>query len=138
MTEAKDFHLKESLASDLKQVNPFIDRVFEELAQRVNAEEKLFRVKLALEEALTNAMRHGNGLHHSRKVTVSISLKDNQIHLDIKDQGNGFNVKSVPDPTKDGYADTMPGGRGIFLMRTLMDEVEFYDNGRGVRMLKKL
>ena len=138
MTQENTFDLQEKLPTDLKQVTPFLDRVFGRLAACVKAEDQLFKVKLALEEALTNAMRHGNGLKISRKVTVRIALDHGQIHLDVSDEGNGFNPKTVPDPTQSGYAENMPGGRGIFLMRKMMDSVEFYDGGRGIRMVKKI
>lgn len=138
MTKEMKFQLHEKLPTDLKQVNPFLGRVFSQLEAHVKAEGQLFQVRLALEEALTNAMRHGNGLKKSRKVAVGIAWEGGQIHLDVSDEGNGFNPKTVPDPTKSGYAENIPGGRGIFLMRHLMDSVEFYNGGRGVRMKKKL
>lgn len=138
MTHDNNFTLQENLPTDLKQVNPFINRVLGEIGNHLKAEEVLHTVKLALEEALTNAMRHGNGLKASRQVMVRIALDSEQIILDVSDEGNGFNPKTVPDPTKEGYAENMPGGRGIFLMRKMMDHVEFYNGGRGVRMIKKL
>ena len=138
MIQENNFALTEKLPTDLKQINPFLDRVFGQLAARVKDEEQLSKVKLALEEALANAMRHGNGLKQSRKVTVRVVWEHGQIHLDVSDEGNGFNPKTVPDPTQSGYAENIPGGRGVFLMRNLMDKVEFYDGGRGVRMVKKL
>ena len=137
MTPEKKIEISEKLSSDLKQVTPFLDRIFGELRVHIK-EEQLFKVKLALEEALTNAIRHGNGLKASRNVTVHIALDPTQIQLEVSDEGNGFNPKTVPDPTQSGYAENMPGGRGIFLMRKMMDSVEFYDGGCGVRMIKKL
>ncbi len=138
MSLENNFTLHETLATDLKQVNPFIDRVFKELRSRITDEETLFNIKLALEEALTNAMRHGNILKLSRKVKVSVTLDHGQVCLDVSDEGGGFNPKTVPDPTQSGYSENMPGGRGIFLMKKMMDSVEFYNGGRGVRMLKKI
>ena len=138
MSQENNFELREKLPTDLKQINPFLDRVFGQLAARVKSEEELSKVKLALEEALTNAMRHGNGLKVSRKVAVRIAWDQGQIHLDVSDEGNGFNPKTIPDPTRKGYAENIPGGRGIFLMRKMMDSVEYYDGGRGIRMVKKI
>lgn len=138
MTPKNRFELCEKLSTDLKQVNPFIDRIFGELSAYVKSENQLFKVKLALEEAITNAMRHGNSLKASRKVTIHIVLDHGEIRLDVSDEGKGFNPKAVPDPTQPGYSENMPGGRGIFLIRKMMDTVEFYDGGRGVRMAKKL
>ena len=137
MTQENNFEIREKLPTDLKQISPFIDRVLGRLASFVKDEEELFKVKLVLEEALTNAMRHGNGLRLSRKVTVCVVFNHGQIHLDVSDEGNGFNPRTVPDPTQSGYAENIPGGRGVFLMRKLMDSVEFYNGGRGVRMIKK-
>ena len=138
MTQENNFELTEKLPTDLKQINPFLDRVFGQLAVHVKDEEQLSKVKLALEEALSNAMRHGNGLKLSRKVMVRIVCDHGRIYLDVSDKGNGFNPKTVPDPTQSGYAENIPGGRGIFLMRKMMDSVEFYNGGRGVRMVKKI
>ncbi|PIU40722.1 MAG: ATP-binding protein [Candidatus Omnitrophica bacterium CG07_land_8_20_14_0_80_50_8] len=138
MSQENIFTLYEKLPTNLKQINPFLDRVFDQLAAHIKDAEQLFKVKLALEEALTNAMRHGNGLKASRKVTVRIAWGDGQIHLDVSDEGKGFNPRTVPDPTQIGYAENIPGGRGIFLMQKMMDRVEFYDGGRGIRMVKKI
>ncbi len=137
MTQENKFQIQEELPTDLKQVNPFLDRVFGALEAHIQAKEQLFKIKLSLEEALTNAMRHGNGLKASRKVKVSIIVEDGQVRLDVLDEGSGFNPMTVPDPTQSGYAENMPTGRGIYLMRQMMDSVEFYDGGRGVRMTKK-
>lgn len=138
MSQDNIFELHEKLATSLKQINPFLDRVFDQLATHIKDREQLLNVKLALEEALTNAMRHGNGLKAARKVTVRIAWGQGQIHLDVSDEGKGFNPRAVPDPTQAGYAENIPGGRGIFLMRKMMDHVEFYDGGRGIRMVKKI
>ena len=138
MTSDSTFQLREKLPSEFKQVSPFVDRIFKELSQRSLKEDLNFKIKLALEEALTNAMRHGNSLKASRKVDVCVTMDSQTILLEVHDEGRGFNAKSVPDPTKKGYAENIPGGRGIFLMQQLMDHVEFYDGGRGVRMLKQL
>src|SRR3989338_4909895 len=137
MIQENIFELHEKLPTNLKEVTPFLNRVFGELGTHVKEEALLFKAKLALEEALTNAMRHGNGLKASRNVTVHIVLDQTQIVFDVSDEGNGFNPKVVPDPTQSGYAENIPGGRGIFLMQKMMDGVEFYNGGRGVKMVKK-
>jgi len=131
------FEINEKLPTDLNKVNPFIEQTFQKILDLIGANEEIFKVKLALEEALTNAMRHGNALEPGRLVKVRIKAGPKQISLDVHDEGKGFDLQSLPDPTRtDNVA--RPSGRGVFLMRSMMDKVEFYDNGSGVKMFKKL
>lgn len=100
------------------------------------AEEQLFAVKLALEEALTNAVRHGNGSDASKKITVRYAVNEEKAVIVIRDEGKGFCPEDVPDPTTPERI-PLPSGRGIMLMRTYMDEVTYRDNGREVRFVKQ-
>lgn len=129
------FKLKETLATDIKKIIPFAQRIAARVLALTGSDEEAFNVKLALEEALTNAMRHGNALDPQLKVGVSIQADGARIALDVHDQGKGFDFQSLPDPTTGAYVNR-PSGRGIFLMRKLMDSVEFYDGGRGIKMVK--
>ncbi len=131
------FEINEKLPTDLNKVNPFIEQAFRKVLDLIGANEEIFKVKLALEEALTNAMRHGNALEPGRYVKVRIKADHKQIMLDVHDEGKGFDFYSLPDPTHTDNA-ARPSGRGVFLMRNIMDQVEFYDNGSGVKMTKKL
>lgn len=130
------FELQERLPTDLKKVNPFVEQVFRKILTLTRTKEEIFKIKLALEEALTNAMRHGNALNPDRHVKVHIKVDRKQIILDVHDEGKGFDFQSLPDPTARDNA-AKPSGRGVFLMRSIMDRVEFYDNGSGVKMKKK-
>jgi serine/threonine-protein kinase RsbW len=134
---ASSFELTEKLDSELQRVNPFVEKVCRELLSRGISQEDIFNTKLALEEALTNAMRHGNQLNDRLQVSVHIRMEEDSILMDVHDQGKGFDFKNLPDPTKSDYG-AKPSGRGVCLMRKLMDEVEFYHAGSGVRMTKKL
>jgi len=94
-------------------------------------------IRLALREALNNALRHGNKMDPSKKIHFSYSLNPQQgLWVMIRDEGSGFNPDVVPDPTQPENLDRT-GGRGVFLMRNLMDEVEFRDGGREVHMRRR-
>ena len=132
MAMQKPFTLQETLPTDLSAVNPFVERVSQKLLNLAVNPDDIFKVKLALEEALTNAMRHGNAMDASRDVAVRIEADRSAVRIDVHDRGNGFDFRNVPDPT----ASVRPSGRGVYLMRQIMDKVEFYDQGSGV-VLKK-
>ena len=131
------FEFNEKLPADLEKVNPFIERVLQAFSSLLKSSEDIFKIKLALEEALTNAVRHGNKLKPDSFVHVSVKAGPKQFLIDVHDEGRGFDYKSVPDPTTRDNADKV-SGRGVFLMRRIMDAVDFYDNGSGVRMVKNL
>ena len=91
-------------------------------------------VLVAVSEAVTNAMIHGNKSNESKSVTLSMRLpKKNSICFTIEDEGVGFDAESVPDPTSPENLEK-PNGRGIFLMRHLADSVEFENNGSKVNV----
>jgi serine/threonine-protein kinase RsbW len=132
---AYPLELEQKLITDLKNIPPFINKIAQEILLLTGEEEESFHVKLALEEALTNAMRHGNKLHAGTQVSVKIQADRKGILMDIHDEGPGFDFHSLSDPTAQENLHR-PSGRGVFLMRKLMDKVEFYDGGSGVRLSK--
>jgi serine/threonine-protein kinase RsbW len=94
-------------------------------------------IRLAMREALNNALRHGNKMDPSKKIHLSYGCDAQQgLWVKIRDEGTGFNPDTVPDPTQPENLDRT-GGRGVFLMRNLMDEVEFRDGGREVHMRRR-
>jgi len=94
-----------------------------------------FAVRLALEEALTNAFHHGHrGLPPDETVRLDFRATAEEIEIIIEDKGPGFDPSSVPDPTLDENLE-VPTGRGLLLMRAYMAEVEYNDRGNRVRML---
>jgi serine/threonine-protein kinase RsbW len=100
------------------------------------SKEAAFAIRLALEEALVNAMKHGNGGDPRKKITVEYSIDRHRAVIAITDEGPGFNFAGVPDPTADENLEC-PSGRGIMLMRAYMDEVKYASGGRTVRMSKR-
>ena len=90
--------------------------------------------RVGLTEALSNAMLYGNGSDPQKRVRVEVDIKVEEVAVRVTDQGSGFDPTTVPDPTlPDNISKT--GGRGIFLMRALMDEVRFNDQGNSVTLV---
>lgn len=98
-------------------------------------ERDIFAIKLAIEEALVNAIKHGNQMDKSKKVQISYQVRSEEFHIVIMDEGNGFDPSDVPDPT---CAENIERccGRGLLLMRHYMNEVSFSRQGNSVRMKK--
>ncbi len=92
-----------------------------------------FAVRTAFEEAVGNAIHHGNGDDPDRTVTIEYAADAASVVIDVQDEGLGFDPRSVPDPTRPENVD-IPAGRGIMLMRSYMSEVEYTTHGNRVRM----
>jgi serine/threonine-protein kinase RsbW len=95
----------------------------------------IFGVRLALEEALVNAIKHGNGLDPNKEVSVLCQISQEKVRVVIEDQGAGFRPQDVPDPTEDENLEK-PGGRGIMLMRAFLSVVEYNERGNRVVLEK--
>lgn len=95
----------------------------------------IFGVRLALEEALVNAIKHGNGLDPAKEVFVTCQISNDKVRVVIEDQGPGFRLQDVPDPTEDENLEK-PGGRGIMLMRAFLSVVEYNERGNRVVLEK--
>lgn len=97
-------------------------------------------IGMSVREAVTNAIQHGNKLDAEKKVDISFRIQPDKILILVRDQGDGFNASDIPNPL-DSDNLLKPSGRGIFYMRTFMDEVEFKplsEGGTEVRMMKAL
>ncbi|MCJ7543571.1 MAG: ATP-binding protein [Phycisphaerae bacterium] len=99
-------------------------------------EASAFGIRLALEEALHNAVKHGNRTDPAKVVKVDYDVDRSRAILTVTDQGQGFDPAVVPDPTTDENLER-PSGRGIMLMRAYMDQVHFNGRGNQVRMVKQ-
>lgn len=99
-------------------------------------EDATFAIKLALEEAMTNAVKHGNGNDRSKKVTVRYCVTAEQTLILVRDEGPGFQPKNVPDPTTPDRL-SLPNGRGIMLMRAYLTDLSYSDCGREVCLIKR-
>lgn len=110
--------------------------IIKELERCHFSEDAIFAIKLALEEALMNAVKHGNSGDPSKRVTVRYAVTREKAVLIVGDEGSGFIPNAIPDPTTPDRI-PLPSGRGIMLMRAYMDEVVFRDHGREVYLLKR-
>ncbi|MBY0522712.1 MAG: ATP-binding protein [Gemmataceae bacterium] len=115
-------------------------RVQEEIEQALKAsaysEPDIFGIKLALEEAMVNAIKHGNQLDRSKNVRIAYQVRADVFEITIADEGSGFDPEDVPDPTAPENLERCCG-RGLMLMRHYMCEVSYNRRGNTVRMLKK-
>ncbi len=119
-----------SLTENIRIIESFIDNAKE----KFSLDDDIYgNIMIAVTESVNNAIKHGNNNDNSKNVSLSLSLNENIIKFIIEDEGSGFDYSNLPDPTSPENLDK-PGGRGIFLMKHLSDEVNFKDNGRVVEL----
>jgi len=116
-------------------INGFIGRLLAEMAQAGFCEHDQFGVRLAIEEAIVNAIKHGNGEDPAKAVRVSYCVNSRELITEVEDQGPGFNPSAVPNPLAPENLER-PGGRGVFLMRHYMTFVQFNERGNRVLLYK--
>ena len=103
------------------------------------SEDAAFGIDMAVREAVTNAVLHGNRQDDNKTVDIVLKSSPDAVEISVHDQGPGFNPEEVPDPTANENI-LKASGRGIFFMRTFMDEVDWLirpEGGTTVRMLKR-
>jgi serine/threonine-protein kinase RsbW len=113
-----------------------LEDVLGQLAAQAWAEHEVHGIHLALEEALVNAIRHGNRSDINKRVHVTCKLSASRLWVQIRDEGPGFSPEDVPDPTEPDRLE-VPSGRGIMLMRAFMSRVEYNEIGNCVVMEKE-
>jgi anti-sigma regulatory factor (Ser/Thr protein kinase) len=130
--------LEREIPSDLALVTPLIIRVSEFLlGQKLLPADFKNKFQLCLDEALRNAVTHGNCAQFGKKVRLRVFVNDEKWGVMIEDEGKGFSQEKVPDALADRSL-WGEGGRGIHLMAHYMDQVDFYSNGRVLLMAKSL
>ncbi len=136
MTEPKWIWTSEhSIPSEVEAGRDILQELLDQLKQSGWPEHDVFGVHLSAEEALVNAIRHGNRLDPKKAVQVTCQLSDRLLRIRIADEGDGFNLEDVPDPTDPEQLEA-PSGRGIMLMRSFMSRLEFNEKGNVVIMEK--
>ena len=127
-------------ASRIEAVDRAATAVSEFLSLVGVSEDVAFGIDMAVREAVTNAVLHGNKLDETKFTEISLKTSPGAFEITVHDQGAGFNPDDIPDPTKEENV-LKTSGRGIFFMRNFMDEVEWSPDPRGgttVRMTKKI
>ena len=123
------------IENDSRLLKDISKELIDSLNEKDVNEDIVFDIHVAFEEALRNAMVHGNASDPAKKVTVETEIDDNSVIITIEDEGSGFNSNDLPDPTHDENL-LKEGGRGVYLMKHLMDELRYENNGKKVVMIK--
>ena len=112
-----------------------VENLIDEVAIDLSIISDLYgNVLISTIEAVTNAIVHGNNKKNKKNVTIEVIKEDKKLTIIVEDEGNGFDLNKVPDPTKPDYIEK-PDGRGIFLMKNLTDDMEFEKNGAIVKLI---
>ena len=136
MTTSKDtWKFDRTIPGEADAAIALITEIIDQLRDKNWDEQDVFSIHLALEEALMNAIKHGNQRGVSKKVQVTGIVSKSQFEITVKDEGKGFVRAEVPDPTDDGNVEKT-SGRGLMLMEFYVSEVKYNDTGNQIRMLK--
>jgi serine/threonine-protein kinase RsbW len=122
------------IANRRDQIEDAEQRLIAALEEHHYPEAAKFALRLALEEALVNAFRHGHRDLPDETVRLEFRVGPDQTELCVEDKGPGFKPEAVPDPTLDENL-TIPTGRGLLLMRAYMSKVEYVGRGNRVEMV---
>ncbi|MFA5146230.1 MAG: ATP-binding protein [Candidatus Omnitrophota bacterium] len=125
------------LPSSLEYIRKASSKVLKALSSLDVDGDTLFDIRLCVEEAVRNAIVHGNRSDKSRFVRVAYWIKDDKLSVEVEDEGGGFIHGDVADPTADDNI-MKNSGRGVFLIKKLMDLVEYNDTGNKIKMVKYL
>ena len=125
-----------SLPSEVTAISPFVDKLMLLLRNCGCVPESVSDVEIALREALANAILHGNHEDRRKYVHVTCRYEPDEVSIAVKDEGKGFDTDNAPDPTAPQNIGSVHG-RGIHVIRALMDEVRFEERGTVVHMRKR-
>jgi serine/threonine-protein kinase RsbW len=133
--EVQHYPAEVVITSDPSQARLVQDEIEHVLKDHHYGDHDVFSIKLAVEEALINAIKHGNQMDRAKKVHVAYRVLPERFDVQITDEGVGFNPDDVPDPTMAENLER-PCGRGVMLMRHYMTRVEYLGRGNAVSMTK--
>jgi serine/threonine-protein kinase RsbW len=122
--------------SSRQDLQPVIERVVQRMAAQGFEDKDVFAMRLALEEAVVNALVHGNQGDPRKHVEVCMEIKWKEVVIQVQDQGEGFDPEDLPDPLAPENLER-PCGRGVFLMRHYMTTVQYNEQGNCVTLLKR-
>ena len=126
---------QQHLPSEVSSGYPIVHELLSQLESADWSRHDMFAVHLAVEEALVNAIKHGNGEDRSKQVHVVCKLARDLVRVEITDEGDGFDPRDVPDPTADENLEN-PSGRGIMLMRSFVN-IRYNESGNQVILDKE-
>mgnify|MGYP001560947741 FL=1 len=126
-----------TLSSSTKQIHN-VENFFLDLNTSVHlGEEKLHALLVAITEAVNNCIIHGNKQDEAKRVTVTCNVRGHMLTVKVKDEGEGFTPDALPNPLHEENL-LRSGGRGVFLMKTLMESVRYNKKGNEVTMKMKI
>ena len=134
-TSDQSIVLARELPSTLTAYHDFVQEVLTSLQDHGWTDHELFGVHMALEESISNAIRHGNCEDPAKSVHVECHVSESRFYAAVRDEGKGYEPDAVPDCCSEDRLE-VPGGRGLKLIRAYMDKVEHADQGRCVKMEK--
>ncbi len=134
-TASQDGSFELTIASDPSEVQHIQDAIEAQLKRHHFEDRDIFSIRLAVEEALVNAIKHGNQLDRSKKVHIQCAFTDDRFEVAIADEGPGFNPDDVPDPLCEENLER-PCGRGLFLIKHYMTDVTYHPPGNRLTMFK--
>ena len=123
--------------SDSGRIRESSSRILKDLETYGIDEKAAFEIKLCVEEAVRNAIVHGNKSDPKRQVRLGYWVDKGVLNIEIEDEGAGFNHELVKDPTKEENI-LRNSGRGVYLIKKLMDKVEYNIKGNKVIMVKRI
>jgi serine/threonine-protein kinase RsbW len=125
-----------SIPSDFEEINK-VEILIDNICNKLSINEEYYgNVLIAVTEAVNNAIEHGNQKKKSLEVELLVADGQEEFCFSVKDKGDGFDFKNLPDPTAPENLEK-ENGRGIYLMRSLAEEVDFEDQGRNVNIYFK-
>ncbi|MDO8525864.1 MAG: ATP-binding protein [Candidatus Omnitrophota bacterium] len=126
-----------NITSEIKNIRKASSRILDSLFQYELDEEVLFDIRLSAEEAIRNAIVHGNRNNKKLHVKIHYRVENDSLNIEVEDEGLGFKPEELPDPKVSGNR-LKESGRGICLIKRLMNRVEFNKKGNKIFMEKSL
>lgn len=136
MVEAAwSWSLNAQIPSSLDKAHEVIDKLLVALTEAGWDGRDYFHIQMAVEEALVNAVKHGNEEDQSKFVDLDFKVARDRVFMKITDQGHGFDPEALPDPRDDDHLECI-NGRGVMLIKEMMDQVQYNTRGNQIEMLK--
>lgn len=120
----------ESKTNNIAKIEPYLKEI---IVKSHICNERYADILISLTEAVNNAIIHGNAQDESKYVKINMIESDRGVVFSVTDEGQGFDPENVPDPTTDEFIECC-GGRGVFIIKSLADSVDYQDNGCTVQM----
>ena len=123
------------IPSEYESGQAVIERIMTSVSHAGFRDRDLFGIRLSVDEAVTNAIKHGNQQCREKSVRIQFQMNECSVRIEIEDQGPGFRPEDVPDPTAEENLER-PSGRGLMLMREFMTRIQYNAKGNLVVLEK--